>query len=154
VFSCSWVSLRCVIGSLTLFPTDRAFFPACLFVFSSACATVRLEVTEQREPGNRRVALSSLFLARSVWYFLYFLVFFPMVATSGGWCGTTLDLFSFCTQNTYVTVCRESSTRHQLCVPNSGIVVHFPCSLRTFRNPFTGCVHFGHLLQDSTGLPR
>jgi len=40
---------------------------------------------------------SFLCLARSVWYFLYFLVFFPIVATTGGWCGTKHDLFWFCT---------------------------------------------------------
>jgi len=32
-----------------------------LLFLSSACATVHLEVPEQREPGNRRVALSSFF---------------------------------------------------------------------------------------------
>jgi len=80
--------------SLTLLPTDRAFFSPRVSFFWSACATVRLEVPEQSpETAVWPSHPFSLCLARSVWYFLHFLVFFPMVATSGGWCGTKPNLF-------------------------------------------------------------
>jgi len=74
---------------------------AFLYFLLSACATVRLEVPDPREPPEAAVCPSppfDLFLAGSVWYFLYFLVFFSMVVTSGGWCGTKFDLFCFYTR--------------------------------------------------------
>jgi len=86
--------------SLTLLPTDRAFFFLRVSFFSFVRVRDRSLRGTRAERPETAVWPShpfSLCLARSVWYFLYFLLFFPMVATSGGWCGTKLDLFWFCT---------------------------------------------------------
>jgi len=101
VFNRSWVSLRRLhwFTNLTSYRTG-ILFSACFLAFSFPRAqpsTFRCPRRERPETAVWPFHPSSLCLARSVWYFLYFLVFFPMVATSGGWCGTKLDLFWFCT---------------------------------------------------------
>jgi len=90
-----------VVGRLTSYRPSfpySACFPFLLFRPRARPFASRYQSRERAETAVWPSHPFSLYLVRSVWYFLYFLVFFPTVTTSGGWCGTKLDLFWFCTR--------------------------------------------------------